>query len=291
MNKVISIGLVQRQNEPDVDQNITKTIDSIANLAKQGANIICLQELFHSEYFCFEENPKHFDYAITLKANLIEKLSQCAKSNKIVLIAPVFEKRTEGIYHNTVLVFDEKGELLGKYRKLHIPDDPGFYEKYYFTPGDTGYPVFETRYGKIGVLICWDQWYPEAARIMALSGAQVIFYPTAIGWEKNSSEELKNKEFKAWQIIQQSHAIANGVHIAAVNRIGSENMTDFWGGSFVSDPFGEVLYQASQEKEEDVLVSIDLTKNELTRQTWPFLRDRRIDTYQPIMERYLDDVD
>jgi N-carbamoylputrescine amidase len=247
-----------------------------------------LQELFSTLYFCEKEDHANFDFAEPIPGTTSGKIQQIAKETGTVVIASLFEKRATGIYHNTSAVFDADGKFLGIYRKNHIPEDPGFYEKFYFTPGDTGYKVFKTKFGKIGVLICWDQWYPEAARITSLMGAEILFYPTAIGWELNTPKEVNDEQFHAWQTIQQGHAIANGVHVVAVNRTGIEGITKFWGGSFVSNPFGTILFQASHDREEVGVVEIDLEQNKHYRSIWPFLRDRRIDTYKPILKRYLD---
>lgn len=284
----IKIGLIQMACENDKTANINKTIENIRKASSQGAQVICLQELFSTKYFCETEDKRNFELAEPIPGPAYELIKNTAKETGAVIVASFFERRATGIYHNTVAVFDADGAFLGIYRKNHIPDDPGFYEKFYFTPGDTGYKVFNTKYGKIGALICWDQWYPEAARITCLMGAEIIFYPTAIGWELETSEELNNEQYKAWQTIQQSHAIANGVHVVAVNRTGTEGITRFWGGSFISNPFGTILYQASHDKEEAIVQEIDLSQNAHYRSVWPFLHDRRIDTYKPILKRYVD---
>jgi len=276
---------------PDRQANLEKTISRIREVAKLGAQVICLQELFASTYFCWEENHDYFRLADAIPGPTTSLLSDLARELQIVLVASLFEKRTEGIYHNTIAVIDADGRYLGKYRKHHIPDDPGYYEKFYFTPGDSGYKVFQTRYARIGTLICWDQWYPEAARITSLLGAQVIFYPTAIGWALSQREDLNHQQYQAWQIIQRSHAIANGVFVVSVNRTGIEGSMKFWGGSFIADPFGNLLYQASHDQEEIHVQKLDLHKIEKTRIHWPFLRDRRIDSYEPILNRYIDESD
>lgn len=286
-NKV-KVGLVQMSCTKDKASNISKTIENIRKAASKGAQIICLQELFTSLYFCENEDHKNFGLAETIPGPTSDLIRQIAKETETVIIASLFEQRATGVYHNTAAVINADGKLLGTYRKNHIPDDPGFYEKFYFTPGDKGYKVFKTKYGKIGVLICWDQWYPEAARITSLMGAEILFYPTAIGWELKTSNKVNTEQYQAWRTIQQSHAIANGVHVVAVNRIGTEGITRFWGGSFVSNPFGTLLYQASHEKEETYVQEIDLDQNKHYRSIWPFLRDRRIDTYKPILKRYID---
>ena len=281
----IKIGMVQMACTGNKSENLEKAIAGIKETALQGANIVCLQELFSSLYFCNKEDSGNFDWAEEIPGPTLSALQALASEYKVVIIASLFEKRTAGLYHNTTAVLDADGSVSGIYRKHHIPDDPGFYEKYYFTPGDTGYKVFNTKYAKIGVLICWDQWFPEAARITALKGAEIIFYPTAIGWDtEEKSETINTEQFEAWQTIQRSHAIANGIHIVAVNRVGTEAGTRFWGGSFVSNPFGTLLYNASQNKEENAVIEVDLGKTEYYRTTWPFLRDRRIDSYKPILK-------
>jgi N-carbamoylputrescine amidase len=272
---------------PDKEANLEKSIKKIREAAKLGAQIICLQELFTSTYFCWEENHDFFRLAEPIPGPSTKILGEVARELDVVIVASLFEKRAEGIYHNTVGVIDADGSYLGKYRKHHIPDDPGYYEKFYFTPGDNGYKVFQTRYARIGTLICWDQWYPEAARITSLLGAQIIFYPTAIGWARSQESELNRQQYQAWQTIQRGHAIANGVFVVAVNRTGMEGSMNFWGGSFISDPFGNLLFQASHDLEEIKVQELDLNKIEETRIHWPFMRDRRIDSYSPILERYL----
>ena len=272
---------------PDQKANLDKSILRIGEAAKLGAQIICLQELFATTYFCWEENHDYFGLAESIPGPTTKILGEVARELDVVIVASLFEKRTEGIYHNTVAVLDADGSYLGKYRKHHIPDDPGYYEKFYFTPGDNGYQVFQTKYARIGTLICWDQWYPEAARITSLMGAQIIFYPTAIGWALSQDDELNRQQYQAWQTVQRGHAIANGVHVIAVNRTGTEGSMNFWGGSFISDPFGVLIFQASHDREEIIVRDLDLAKSGETRIHWPFMRDRRIDSYGPIMERYL----
>jgi N-carbamoylputrescine amidase len=248
-----------------------------------------LQELFKSLYFCDEEKRENFALAEDIYGATTQKLQKIAKELNVVIIVSLFEKRAVGIYHNTTVVLDADGAFLGKYRKSHIPDDPGFYEKYYFTPADENYQAFQTTYGKIGVLICWDQWYPEPARLTALQGAEILFYPTAIGWDVEVKDhQINEEEYSAWQTIQRGHAIANGIHVVAVNRVGVEANTKFWGGSFIANPFGTILYQAKHEQEEVNVQEVDLDASEYYRQTWPFLRDRRIETYHGITKRYLD---
>lgn len=287
-SKKVKIGLVQMQCVSEKKKNIEKAVAQIRQLANEGANIVCLHELFASLYFCDKEDHSNFLLAEDIPGTTTRILGDVAKEKGVVIIASLFEKRTAGLYHNTTAVIDADGSYLGIYRKNHIPDDPGFYEKFYFAPGDTGYKVFTTKFAKIGVLICWDQWYPEAARITSLMGAEILFYPTAIGWEPDDKQEIKTEQYQAWQTIQRGHAIANGVHVVSVNRVGREADTIFWGGSFVSNPFGTVLYQASHDKEESHIQEIDLSKSEHYRTIWPFLRDRRIDTYDVILKRFVD---
>jgi N-carbamoylputrescine amidase len=286
--KKIKVGIVQMSCIADKKANIEKAIQQIKEAAAQGAQIICLQELFASIYFCDKEDHSNFSLAESIPGDTTDILQKLSKDLGVVIIASLFEKRTAGLYHNTTAVIDADGSYLGIYRKSHIPDDPGFYEKFYFAPGDTGYKVFDTRFAKIGVLICWDQWYPEAARITSLMGAEILFYPTAIGWDITESDHSINEEqYNAWQTIQRSHAIANGVHVVSVNRVGTEAGTKFWGGSFIANPFGSLLYKATHDKEETHVQEIDLSKTEHYRTVWPFLRDRRIDTYDLILKRFV----
>ena len=284
----VKIGLVQKSCQESKENNILEAINQIREIAKMGANIICLQEIFSTLYFCNVEDHDNFKLAEPIPGETTERLQALSKELGVVIIASMFEKRTKGLYFNTTAVIDADGEYLGKYRKMHIPDDPGFYEKFYFTPGDSGYKVFDTKFGKIGVLICWDQWYPEAARITALMGAEILFYPTAIGWDHSQDKATNIEQYNAWQTIQRSHAIANGVHVVSVNRTGVEGDIQFWGGSFVCNPFGTILYQAPHLDEDLKVVEIDTEKTDHYRIHWPFLRDRRIDSYQPITNRYLD---
>ena len=271
-------------------QNMDKAVKGIKDAAEKGANIVCLQELFTSLYFCDVEDYENFKLAESIPGASTDQLSVVAKELGVVIIASLFEKRTQGIYHNTTAVLDADGTYLGKYRKMHIPDDPAYYEKFYFTPGDLGYKVFQTKFAKIGVLICWDQWYPEAARLTALMGAEVLFYPTAIGWATSQDQATNDEQFNAWQTIQRSHAVANGVHVVSVNRVGYEQngAMKFWGGSFVANPFGRLLSQASHDKEEVMVVDIDTQKTDSYRTHWPFMRDRRIDSYGDIVKRFID---
>jgi N-carbamoylputrescine amidase len=295
MDKV-NVGLIQMKCSNDLEENFEKTLEKIKDLARNGANIICTQELFKSKYFCQVEDWSYFKLAEEINENskTIKTLQTMAKDLKVVIIASLFEKRTEGIYHNTAVVIDADGSYLGKYRKMHIPDDPHFYEKFYFTPGDLGYKTFKTKYADIGVLICWDQWYPEAARLTALSGAKILFYPTAIGWLPSEKEEFGNSQYNAWETIQRSHAVANGCYVIAVNRVGYEESFDgnegieFWGRSFVSNPYGELLVKGAVYKEENIICEVDLSIIDSVRTTWPFFRDRRIDSYQDITKRFID---
>ncbi|NBS13344.1 MAG: acyltransferase [Verrucomicrobia bacterium] len=286
-NRKVSVALIQMACSPQPEKNLRYALDRIAVAARQGAKLVCLQELFRSLYFCQTEDYGCFDLAETIPGPTTRLLSQAAKKHKITLVTSLFEKRTGGLYHNTAVVFGPDGKTLGIYRKMHIPDDPGFSEKFYFAPGDTGFQPIDTPVGRLGVLVCWDQWYPEAARLMALRGAEILIYPTAIGLARTEKRELHRVQLGAWQTIQRSHAIANGVYVLSVNRIGRENNLDFWGTSFVSDPFGRVLAQASADKPEIVRATLDLNEIGVTRQHWPFLRDRRIDAYAGLDQRYL----
>src|SRR3954466_426062 len=286
--KKVKVGLVQMSCTAVPSENLEKAISKMCIAAKQGAQIVCLQELFTSLYFCDVEDYDNFLLAEKVPGPTTELLQNIAREHRIVIIASLFEKRVQGIYHNTTAVIDADGTYMGKYRKMHIPDDPSFYEKFYFTPGDLGYKVFETKYAKIGVLICWDQWYPEAARITSLMGAEILFYPTAIGWSTAQDLPTNEEQYNAWQTIQRSHAVANGVHVVGVNRVGLEGPMKFWGGSFVSSPFGKLLYKAPHDQEVSHVEELDLEKSDRYRTHWPFLRDRRIDSYQPIMSRYID---
>ncbi len=285
---IVKVGTVQMTCTNNKSENIAKAIEQIGIAAAKGAQIICLQELFTSLYFCDIEDHDNFLLAEAIPGPTTNALSPVAKELGVVIIASLFEKRAQGLYHNTTAVIDADGTYLGKYRKMHIPDDPGFYEKFYFTPGDLGYKVFETKFAKIGVLICWDQWYPEAARITALMGADMLFYPTAIGWATTQDEDTNVEQYNAWQTIQRSHAVANGVPVVSVNRVGFEAGVKFWGGSFVTNAFGTLLYKASHDVEETVVTEIDLKKSDYYRTHWPFLRDRRIDSYEPILKRFID---
>ncbi|HLF34336.1 MAG TPA: carbon-nitrogen hydrolase [Cyclobacteriaceae bacterium] len=286
--RIVKTGLIQTSCSGNRDQDIGKAIAGIREASLKGAQIVCLQELFGSLYFCDDEDYSNFNLAETVPGPLTEKLQQISKELGIVIIASMFEKRTEGVYHNTAAVVDADGSFLGIYRKNHIPDDPGYYEKFYFVPGDTGYKVFNTKFARIGVLVCWDQWYPEAARITSLMGAEILFYPTAIGWAVSQDNETNLEQFNAWQTIQKSHAVANGIYVVSVNRTGREKNMNFWGGSFVANPFGTVLYEAPNDREAVQVVDLDMSKIGFYRTHWPFLRDRRIDTYAPILNRFID---
>ena len=288
----VKTALIQMSCLDNKEQNLNKAILKIKEAAAEGAQIVCLQELFTSLYFCDVEDHDNFKLAEAIPGPSTDVLSIVAKELGVVIIASLFEKRAEGLYHNTTAVLDADGSYLGKYRKMHIPDDPAFYEKFYFTPGDLGYKVFKTTFATIGILICWDQWYPEASRITALMGAEILFFPTAIGWATSQDEATNVEQYNAWQTIQRSHAIANGVHVVSVNRVGFEQdgAMKFWGGSFVSNPFGTLLYKASHAEEEIKVLELDLNQTDRYRTHWPFLRDRRIDSYQPITKRYIDEV-
>ena len=282
----ITVGLVQMACSSDVDKNLASAIESICAAAKKGAQIICLPELFLTQYFCQTEDTQNFSLAEPLPGPTSETLSKLAKELEIVLVVPLFEKRTQGIYHNTAIVIDADGSVAGTYRKMHIPDDPCFFEKFYFTPGDTGFKCFPTRYGRVGVLICWDQWFPEAARLTSLSGAQFLFYPTAIGYQDEDAKE-SIQQITAWETIQKSHAISNGVFLGSVNRVARENALTFWGRSFICNPFGKVIGQAENEPQ-TVIAQCSLPEIESVRQNWPFLRDRRVDAYHGLSKLYLD---
>ncbi len=285
------IGLVQTRCGLDSDANLELAATKIREAAAKGAQIVCLEELFRSQYFCREEDARLFDLAESIPGPSTERLCPLAAELGVVIIASLFEKRAPGLYHNTAVIIDADGALLGMYRKMHIPDDPLFFEKFYFTPGDLGFRAFDTKFGRIATLVCWDQWYPEAARLAALTGARILFYPTAIGWHPAEKAEFGEAQHDAWRTAQRAHAIANGVYVAAVNRVGFEGPEDkgleFWGGSFVSDPFGRVVAEASHSEEEILVVECDEKVMEETRRGWPFLRDRRIDAYGPILNRFL----
>jgi N-carbamoylputrescine amidase len=289
-----TIGLVQMKCSANAEDNLARAIGKIREAAVRGAQIISLHELFHGEYFCRKEDAELFNLAEPVPGPTTGKLAKIAKEKKVALVVSLFERRAPGVYHNTCAVLDSDGTFLGKYRKMHIPDDPLYYEKFYFTPGDLGFPNFDTKYARIAVQICWDQWYPEGSRITALNGAQVIFYPTSIGWHPHEKAQFGAAQLDAWRTIQRAHAIANGVYAAVVNRVGFEGQPEkgdpgleFWGNSFVADPFGQIISQAPSDKEEILVVECDPAKSEDTRRNWPFLRDRRIDAYPPILNRWL----
>jgi N-carbamoylputrescine amidase len=289
--KRVTVGLVQMTAGDDVETNLAKAVARIEAAAKIGGQIVCLQELFRSRYFCQSENQENFKLAEPIPGPTTETLGALARKRTVVIVASIFEKRSAGVYHNTAVIIDADGSIAGKYRKMHIPDDPLYYEKFYFTPGDLGFPSFETRYGRLAALVCWDQWFPEGARLAALSGAEMVFYPTAIGWIPNEPRAIAQNQRAAWQLIQRSHAVANGVFVVSVNRVGREGKIKFWGQSFVAGPFGEIVAQANGEREELLMAKCDLGKIEETRQSWPFLRDRRIDAYGPIQSRFLENSD
>ena len=289
-----TIAAIQMSCSSDTDANLAKACDLVAEASRKGAKVICLPELFRSPYFCQSQNADTCNLAEPIPGPSTDALGKVAKAHDVTVVASLFERRAAGLYHNTVAMLSPAGEVQGIYRKMHIPDDPLFFEKYYFTPGDTGFRAFDTPAGKVGTLICWDQWYPEAARITALMGANVIFYPTAIGWHPAEKAEYGERQTSAWTTMQRSHAIANGVYVAAVNRVGLEvdpaggDGIEFWGGSFICDPFGVVLAQAGADTEEILYAEVDPATQDYTRRNWPFLRDRRIDAYGPITERFLD---
>jgi N-carbamoylputrescine amidase len=286
------VGLVQMSCSTDPAENLAKAQSKIREAGARGAQVVCLQELFRSQYFCREENAELFNLAEPIPGESTEALGKLARELRIVIIASLFERRAAGVYHNTAAILNADGAIQGLYRKMHIPDDPLYFEKYYFTPGDLGFRNFETPFGRLGVLVCWDQWYPEAARITALGGADILFYPTAIGWHPAEKARYGAAQLDAWRTIQRAHAIANGVYVAAVNRVGHEGppgkSLEFWGSSFVADPFGELIAEASTDKEEILVAECDPLRAEEVRRNWPFLRDRRIDAYQPILSRWID---
>jgi N-carbamoylputrescine amidase len=287
-----TVGLIQMRCSADPDDNLIRALAFVREAAARGAQIACLPELFRTHYFCQTEDASRFDMAEPIPGPTTEALADVARETGIVVVGSLFERRAAGIYHNTAVVIDRDGSLCGLYRKMHIPDDPLYYEKYYFTPGDLGFLTFPTAFARVGTLVCWDQWYPEAARLTALQGAEILFYPTAIGWHPAEKAEFGPAQSSAWETIQRSHAIANGVYVAAVNRIGHEGLTsgglEFWGSSFLADPFGRVIAKAGPDTEEVLIARCDPRVQEETRRNWPFLRDRRIDAYAPITQRYLD---
>ena len=284
----MKIGLIQQHNTADVADNKARLAEKIGRLAKAGAELIVLQELHNSLYFCQIENVDNFNLAEPIPGPSTEYFGALAKEYKVVLVTSLFERRAPGLYHNTAVVLEKDGTIAGKYRKMHIPDDPGYYEKFYFTPGDLGFHPIETSVGRLGVLVCWDQWYPEAARLMALQGAQLLIYPTAIGFDPNDTPEEQQRQRMAWQTVQRGHAVANGLPVITVNRTGEEDGVPFWGTSFVAGPQGELLYEAPVNQEEETIVEVDMQRSEQVRRWWPFLRDRRIDEYNNITKRYID---
>jgi len=290
-SRIVTLGLVQTRCSARPAGNLRRTLDLVARAARDGARIVCTQELFRSPYFCQSEDHANFALAEPIPGPSTEAFQKLASKHRIVIVASLFERRAAGVYHNTAVIIDGDGTLLGRYRKMHIPDDPLYYEKFYFTPGDLGFRAWPTRYAKVGVLICWDQWYPEAARLTALQGAEILFYPTAIGWHPREKEEHGAKQHQAWETIQRSHAVANGCYVAAVNRVGHERPAggdgiEFWGQSFVAGTSGEVLARASADQEQTLLVPVDLASVDVVRTHWPFLRDRRIDAYSGLTQRF-----
>ena len=294
-NKIIRVGIIQKSFTDDVELNRQSNLSSIASLADEGADLIVLSELHDSLYFCQTENVDNFDLAVELPGEFTDFYSEAARTNKVVIVTSAFERRAPGLYHNTAVVFDTDGSIAGKYRKMHIPDDPGFYEKFYFTPGDMGFRPIDTSLGRLGVLVCWDQWYPEAARLMAMQGAEMLIYPTAIGWNPDDDAEEKARQREAWITVQRGHAVANGCPVVSVNRVGFEedptlatSGIDFWGSSFIAGPQGEILYMAPESQSASATVDIDIQRTEDVRRWWPFLRDRRIDHYDKITHRFID---
>lgn len=294
--RTMKIGFLQQHNTADTRSNVLRLAEGVADLAKRGAQLVVLQELHNSLYFCQEENVDNFDLAEPIPGPSTQLFGEIARTYHVVIVTSLFERRAPGLYHNTAVVIESDGSIAGKYRKMHIPDDPAYYEKFYFTTGDLGFHPIDTSVGRLGVLVCWDQWYPEAARLMALRGADLLIYPTAIGYESSDSKEEQQRQRMAWQTVQRGHAVANGLPVVAVNRVGHEedvtgqtNGINFWGTSFVAGPQGEIYYEASTDEEESVVVEIDLKHSEQVRRWWPFLRDRRIDAYGGIEKRFLDD--
>jgi N-carbamoylputrescine amidase len=293
------IGLVQMSCTADPDDNLRRAAEMVREAAGRGAQVVCLPELFKTQYFCQREDAALFDLAESIPGPTLNLMAEVAREKKIVVIVSLFERRAPGLYHNTAVTLDASGAIAGMYRKMHIPDDPLYYEKFYFTPGDLGFKAFDTEFGKVGTLVCWDQWYPEGARLTALQGASVLFYPTAIGWHPSEKAEFGKQQHDAWKTIQRAHAIANGIYVAVVNRVGFETGNvrgnqakgeglEFWGGSFIADPFGQVIAEASHNQEEILIGEVDIRKMEDVRRNWPFLRDRRIDSYTPITSRFID---
>jgi N-carbamoylputrescine amidase len=287
-DSVVKLGLVQMRCSEDPAANLERALAAIAEAAAKGAQIVCLPELFRSRYFCQAEEHASFDLAEPIPGPSSDALGAAAKRHGVVVVGSLFERRAAGVYHNTACLFDADGGLLGLYRKMHIPDDPLYYEKFYFTPGDLGFRSFATRYGRVGILVCWDQWFPEAARLTALAGAEILFYPTAIGWHASEKAEYGRGQHDAWELMQRSHAVANGIYVAAPNRVGIEGTVEFWGGSFVADPFGALVARAGHDEETVLVAECDLARIEEVRRHWPFLRDRRNDAYQGLTGRLLD---
>lgn len=294
--KELRIGFLQQHNTADIQDNMTRLAEGVADLARRGAELIVLQELHNSLYFCQVESVNNFDLAEPIPGPSTELFGELARKHNVVIVTSLFERRAAGLYHNTAVVIERNGTIAGKYRKMHIPDDPAYYEKFYFTPGDLGFKPIDTSVGRLGVMVCWDQWYPEAARMMSLAGAEILIYPTAIGYESSDTEDEKQRQRRAWQTVQRGHAVANGLPVVAVNRVGHEtdpsgqtNGINFWGTSFVAGPQGEIIYEASEDDEESIIVSIDMKHSEQVRRWWPFLRDRRIEEYGGITKRYIDD--
>lgn len=295
MTKILNVGIIQQANTADRDFNRRRIGEKIAELSAGGCSLIVNQELHDSRYFCQTETVDGCDLAVAIPSETTDFYASLAKKHGVVIVTSLFERRAPGLYHNTAVVFERDGSIAGKYRKMHIPDDPAYYEKFYFTPGDLGFEPIDTSVGRLGVLVCWDQWYPEAARLMALRGAQLLIYPTAIGWESTDTDDEKSRQREAWITVQRGHAVANGLPVVAVNRVGHEadpsgatNGIQFWGSSFVAGPQGEFIYRASDSEEEAVKVEVDMERSESVRRWWPFLRDRRIDAYQGITKRFLD---
>ena len=291
----MKIGIIQQSNSADISSNIEKLEKNIRDCAAKGAQLVVLQELHNGLYFCQTEDTNQFDLAESIPGPSTDRYGKLAKELGIVLVTSLFEKRAAGLYHNTAVVFEKDGSIAGKYRKMHIPDDPAYYEKFYFTPGDLGFEPIKTSLGKLGVLVCWDQWYPEAARLMALAGAELLIYPTAIGWESSDKDEEKQRQLNAWITVQRGHAVANGLHVISVNRVGHEsdpsaqtNGIQFWGNSFVAGPQAEMLVQASADKEENIVIELDMARSEKVRRIWPFFRDRRIDAFGDLLKRFRD---
>lgn len=295
MKSTLKVGIIQQANTSCKEDNQTKLANKIFNLAAEGAELIVLQELHDSLYFCQVESTDNFDLAVEIPGTTTDFYSEIARKAHVVLVTSLFERRAPGLYHNTAVVFEKDGSIAGKYRKMHIPDDPAYYEKFYFTPGDLGFSPIQTSVGKLGVLVCWDQWYPEAARLMALSGAELLIYPTAIGWESSDTDEEQFRQRQAWMLVQRGHAVANGLHVVTVNRVGHEtdpsgqtNGIQFWGSSFVAGPQGELLFEAPTDCETEKIVELDLNRSEQVRRWWPFLRDRRIECFDKLSRRFID---